>query len=269
MPALTELAAWLARHDGVLVTVQSLRGSGPREPGAWMAVSADGVLGTVGGGHLEYDAVAHARSLLAQGPATDVRRYALGPTLGQCCGGVVHLAFERVSAADLPRLQARLAQTGTPVALFGGGHVGHAIVRLLGALPFAVQWIDSRDGIFAPDIPPNVACDHSEPVHCAVASLAPGSRVLVMSFSHAEDLDITAACLQRRRDRDDLPFIGLIGSGPKWTTFRRRLEDRGFTPAELDGVHCPIGVPGIIGKQPEVIAVSVVAQLLHHVSQAH
>jgi xanthine dehydrogenase accessory factor len=269
MPALTDLAAWLARHDGVLVTVQSVRGSAPREPGAWMAVSAGDVLGTVGGGHLEHDAIAHARSLLARGPSTDVRRYPLGPTLGQCCGGVVHLAFERVSATDLPRLQARLARAGTPVALFGGGHVGRAIVHLLGTLPFSVQWIDSRDGIFPAAVPGNVACDHSEPVQGAVATLAAGSRVLIMSFSHAEDLDILAACLERRRHQQDLPFIGLIGSRPKWATFRRRLEQRGFTPAELHDVHCPIGLPGIIGKQPEVIAVSVVAQLLHGIGNEH
>jgi len=269
MPSVKELAAWLAAQDGVLVTVQSLKGSGPREAGAWMVVSAQGVLGTVGGGRLEYDAIAHARNLLVGGPATDVRRYPLGPTLGQCCGGVVHLAFERVSALDVPTLQARLGRTQAPVALFGGGHVGQAIVRLLGTLPFTVHWIDSRDSIFPAEVPANVSCDHSEPVQGAVASLAPGSRVLIMSFSHAEDLNILAACLERRRQRQDLPFIGLIGSRPKWATFGRRLADRGFTAAELDGVHCPIGLPGIIGKQPEVIAVSVVAQLLHDLGQEH
>ena len=95
-----------------------------------------------------------------------------------------------------------------------------------------------------------------------MADLAPGSRVLIMSFSHAEDLDIVAACLKRLRDRDDLPFVGLIGSKTKWATFRHRLEARGFSQAELAQVTCPIGVPGIAGKEPEVIAVAVAAQLL-------
>jgi xanthine dehydrogenase accessory factor len=99
-------------------------------------------------------------------------------------------------------------------------------------------------------------------VHAAVRDLAAGSLVLAMSFSHAEDLDVVAACLQRRRERADLPFIGLIGSKTKWATFRHRLEDRGFTAAELDAVHCPIGIPGIGGKEPAVIAASAVAQLL-------
>jgi xanthine dehydrogenase accessory factor len=92
--------------------------------------------------------------------------------------------------------------------------------------------------------------------------ISAGSHVLIMSFSHAEDLDIVAACLLRQRQRADLPFIGLIGSKTKWATFRHRLEDRGFSEAELAHVTCPIGVDGVKGKEPEVIAVSVAAQLL-------
>lgn len=257
-----QFTATLASRDAVLVTVASVEGSGPREPGAWMAVFEDEVFGTIGGGRLEFDALAQARELLGSGGAAMHRRFALGPSLGQCCGGVVHLQFEPVGSADISALQDRLAPALQPAALFGGGHVGRAIVRLLAILPYAVTWIDSRGEIFPADAPANVTCEHSDPVHAAVPQLAAGSQVLVMSFSHAEDLDVVAACLQRRRERADLPFIGLIGSRTKWATFRHRLEARGFTGAELETVHCPIGVPGIAGKQPEVIAVSAVAQLL-------
>jgi xanthine dehydrogenase accessory factor len=174
----------------------------------------------------------------------------------------VHLRFERVGAADVPALTDRLMPARVPLALFGGGHVGRALVQVMATLPFDLTWIDSRDGIFPDDAPPLVRCEHSEPVQAAVADLAPGSRVLVMSFSHAEDLDIVAACLRRQRERGDLAFIGLIGSKTKWATFRHRLADRGYTEAELAQVTCPIGLPGITGKQPEVIAVAVAAQLL-------
>jgi xanthine dehydrogenase accessory factor len=175
---------------------------------------------------------------------------------------VVHLRFERVGAADAAGLEERFAAEHAPLALFGGGHVGKALVKVLAPLPFAVTWIDSRDEIFPEDVPSNVACEHSDPVQAAVADLAPHSRVLVMSFSHAEDLDIVAACLKRLRERADLPYVGLIGSKTKWATFRHRLEERGFRKQELAQVTCPIGVPGIAGKQPEVIAVAVAAQLL-------
>ena len=149
-----------------------------------------------------------------------------------------------------------------PLALFGGGHVGRALVHSLAPLPFAITWIDSRDGIFPADVPAQVRCEHSDPVQAAVGDLVVGTQVLVMSFSHAEDLDIVAACLRRQRERGDLPFVGLIGSQTKWATFRHRLAQRGFTEGELAPVTCPIGLPGITGKQPEVIAVAVAAQLL-------
>ena len=285
----------------MLVHIESAQGSVPREAGAWMAVFADALAGTVGGGHLEYVAVAQARAHLKtiqatntpsvkypnrgpiNGPISDPisdpisrpidqpMRFALGPALGQCCGGVVHLRFEPVSAQDVPALTLRLRQallrTLVPVAVFGGGHIGHAVARIMVNLPFALTWIDSRDGVFPSDLPSRVVCEHSEPVQAAVRHLAPQSRVLIMSFSHAEDLDVLAACLQRQRDHSDLPYIGLIGSQTKWATFRQRLAARGYTTAELAHVTSPIGVSGIVGKEPDVIAVAVAAQLLQTIRQ--
>ena len=287
---LTQLTQALARSPAVLVRVEQTEGSAPREVGAWMAVVAigtvepsaggqslepevpmpdpmAGLIGSIGGGHLEWDAQAHALSLLTN-PAlpADTVRVALGPSLGQCCGGVVHLRYTRLSAADLPALASTLRAPGTPVALFGGGHVGRAIARQLLTLPFALHWIDSRDEIFPSDLQAAFRCEHSDPVQAAVDDVAPGSRVLIMSFSHAEDLEILARCLLRVRARDDLPYIGLIGSRSKWATFRHRLEARGFGADDFARVTCPIGLPGIAGKQPEVIAVAVAAQLLQTIT---
>jgi xanthine dehydrogenase accessory factor len=225
-----------------------------------MLVARDVTEGTVGGGHVELEAIAHARAMLESGEGEALREWALGPSLGQCCGGAMQLRFERVD--EISSLKARLAPRRAPLALFGGGHVGRAIVNALAPLPFAVTWIDSRDEIFPDRVPANVQCEHSDPVQAAVPHLAAGSRVLVMSFSHAEDLDVVAACLKRMRERGDLPYVGLIGSKSKWATFRHRLEQRGFAASELDRITCPIGIPGITGKQPEVIAASTVAQIL-------
>lgn len=263
-PQLQQLLARLALQPAVLVYVQAVEGSTPREAGTWMAVFQDVLVGTVGGGHFEYQAIASARALLKSGdvPAPSIQRFALGPSLGQCCGGVMHLRFECVSSADASALSQRLQTHLTPVALFGGGHVGHALVRVLCSLPFSLMWIDSRDGVFPEDLASHVATEHSEPPQAAVKNIAPLSRVLIMSFSHAEDLDVLAACLLRQRERADLPYIGLIGSQTKWATFRHRLIARGFTPEELAHVTSPIGVPGVAGKEPEVIAVAVAAQLL-------
>lgn len=264
-PDLHALVARLQTQDAVLVRVHATRGSVPREVGAWMAVWPAGtppLLGTVGGGRLELDAVAHAQALHAGRVAPGVVRFALGPALGQCCGGEVQLQFEQISAADSTALVQRLPEPTVPVALFGAGHVGRAIVQALLPLPFHITWIDSRDEVFPPEWAAQLVCEHSDPVQRAVADLAAQTRVLVMSFSHAEDLEIVAACLQRQREQADLPYVGLIGSHSKWARFQSRLRERGFSDAELAHITCPIGIAGIADKRPAVIAVAVAAQLL-------
>ena len=255
----------LAFKPAVLVQINSTQGSVPREAGTWMAVFNDVVVGTIGGGHLEHQTIDQARSFLqadAKKPLEKLIRFALGPSLGQCCGGVVHLRFERVFAENIPALTTQLCPSLWPVALFGGGHVGHALVQVLSNLPFALSWIDSRDDVFPASVPANVVCEVSSPVQWAVRQLPAQSRVLIMSFSHAEDFDVLVSCLERQRESFDLPYIGLIGSQTKWASFRSRLEARGFQPNELAHITSPIGVPGITGKEPEMIAVAVAAQLL-------
>lgn len=254
----------LAREPAVLVTVHATQGSVPREAGAWMAVFAEGEIGTIGGGHLEWEACARARARMGRPLPPERLDVVLGPSLGQCCGGRVVLELDHLDTPRAAAFAQRLRPRLTPVGLFGGGHVGRAIVQALAPLPFEVWWTDSRDEIFPTDLPPQVHAEHSDPVQAAVHDLPSGARVLIMSFSHAEDLDIVAACLLRRRERADLPFIGLIGSQTKWATFRHRLEARGFSADELAAVTSPIGIPGITGKEPEVIAASVAAQLLLH-----
>ncbi|MDR7333520.1 xanthine dehydrogenase accessory protein XdhC [Roseateles asaccharophilus] len=252
----------MAAEALILVTVSRTSGSVPREEGAWMTVTASATTGTVGGGHLEFDAIARARAALAGGALEAEVRYPLGPGLGQCCGGVVWLRFQAIAAGEdlaayLPVPPLR------PVALFGAGHVGLAIARIARDLPLALHWVDSREAAFPTQPPePHWQQESLDSPADAVPDLAGGSAVLIMSYSHAEDFNIVAACLKRQRERGDLAFIGLIGSRSKWASFRQRLEARGFTEGELAQVVCPIGVPGVPGKEPAVIAVAVLAQML-------
>jgi xanthine dehydrogenase accessory factor len=242
-----------------------------------MAVFKDSVqFNTLGGGQLEYQATEVARAILnsPQNPAlathtfsledntVKVLRYPLGPSLGQCCGGVVNLSFECVFAQDRARLAKTLQKEEPHLALFGAGHVGQALMKVMCTLPWELTWIDSREDMLLQQAFPSVQMEHSEPVQMAVDDLRPQTHVLIMSFSHAEDLDIVARCLHRQRRLHDLASVGLIGSATKWATFQKRLLERGFTQEELDTVECPIGLPGIEGKEPEVIAVSVAARLL-------
>jgi xanthine dehydrogenase accessory factor len=246
------MAAWLdalgsAERDNqpaVLVTVLAAKGSTPREAGAKMVVSADGLAGTIGGGNLEYQCEAAARGLLAdgaEGPST--RDFPLGPALGQCCGGHVTVLFEVLRP---PRLH---------IGLFGAGHVGKALVRLLADLPCRVSWIDARPEALPANLPANVVPVRIAQAAQAVAGLPPGSLVVVMTHDHALDFEIVVAAL----GRTDLGAVGLIGSATKRARFVGRLVRQGVDPVRL---ICPIGLPGIEGKEPAVVAVSVAAQIL-------
>jgi len=312
---------WLrAQGDvpSVLVTVAAVKGSAPREPGAKMLVRAHDFDDTIGGGHLEHRALEIARTMLGVGEARRFERFALGPSLGQCCGGVAWLAFERVDAAQVALLRARrnadtwrlvaldgacewaLFDDAAPLAgrpdapaferagearvldgeggrrwlldpvlaprahlmLFGAGHVGAAIVRALAELPCRVTWVDERDAMFPPSIPPNVTIEATDTPEALVEHAAPGTSFLVMTHSHALDLRLCHAILARPERAGTPDWFGLIGSSTKRSQFEARLRERGIDDARLANMVCPIGLPDIAGKAPAVIAASSVAQLL-------
>ena len=249
---------WLAEgRPAMVVEVENHRGSVPRETGTRMLVSAREVVGTIGGGHLELQAIEHARRMLRGEPLRVQQQLALGPTLGQCCGGALTLRY-RVLADSAPATWAPAAPR-LALQLYGAGHVGRAIVRLLEGIDCRVRWIDERESEFpsAPS-PAHIERTCVEPVEAEVASAPVGACYLVLTHSHDLDLRITEAVLRR----GDFAYLGLIGSKTKRARFVHRFEQRGIAAAALARLTCPIGVPGITGKEPAVIAVAVVAQLL-------
>ncbi len=251
---------WVAQAvPAILIEVTRTQGSVPRETGTRMLVSRDEVAGTIGGGHLEWQAMALARKLL-QTPS-DVRepqhhRYPLGPSLGQCCGGVVELKFEQLTAA--------LLQDGPQppplfhVQLYGAGHVGRAIAHLLATLNVQVLWVDERESVFPPDVPDPIRCLAVDAPEVEVQQAPAGAYYLVVTHQHALDLRITEAILRR----GDFAYLGLIGSATKRARFAHQLQVRGLPAELLQRMTCPIGLSGIDGKEPEVIALGVVGQML-------
>ena len=236
-----------AGEASVLVTVISARGSTPREAGCKMVVTSGALFGTIGGGNLEFQCEAEARRLLALVDTIPVARdFPLGPALGQCCGGHVSVLFEPMRPG------------GGHVALFGAGHVGRALVRLLGELPGRVSWIDSRPDAFPNHVPGNVRCRVSQAPEHEIASLPARSVVLVMTHDHQIDFEIIAAALAR----DDFAWTGLIGSATKRARFASRLIRRGLSTTAVGRLVCPIGVPGVDSKVPADIAIAVAAQIL-------
>ncbi|MFT5535339.1 MAG: xanthine dehydrogenase accessory factor [Burkholderiaceae bacterium] len=289
----------------VLVTVASVAGSAPREAGATMLVTQDSQRDTIGGGHLELRACEIARAMLMFPESRRLERFALGPSLGQCCGGVVQLVFEYVKAEHRaprdthrtswrvvsldtdappllitdatalghdPALPTRIAIDGSGrrwlidprrawtahLLLFGAGHVGAAIVRALADLPCHVTWIDERAEAFPATVPANVTIELTDAPEALVGHAAAGSSFLVMTHSHTIDQQLCEAIL----DRNDAGWFGLIGSHTKRQQFEHRLLARGIPAERLTSMTCPVGIAGISGKAPGVIAAAVAAQLL-------
>lgn len=323
----------------VLVTVAAGAGSTPREAGAAMVVTPTLVAGTIGGGHLEYEALRIAHEALATPgpPAQWLVRFPLAARLGQCCGGVATLSFATLDAGALSWLnvveacarastpfavvglvmpgvhaggrlvvtaddargslgdaaldsaavaeaRARLAAPSAerrgdtavvsagdntlfvhvvrpdafPICVFGNGHVGRALVHVLGAVPADVRWIDTREHDFPANVPANVEIVVTDDPTAEVAAAPRGASLVVMTHSHPLDFDIVETALAR----DDWAYIGLIGSKSKRAQFERRLLARGATPQSLLRVTCPIGAGPLRSKVPGIIAVAVAAELL-------
>jgi xanthine dehydrogenase accessory factor len=258
------LCAAVAAHGHVVrVVVLSVQGSAPRETGAAMLVWQGGQSGTIGGGALEWQAAARARGL----HGTLVERLALGPNLGQCCGGAVTLGYEAFTRETLPapgpylrRLEGdKPAPQGDftwkdgwlyeapadlqPLVIYGAGHVGLALQDVLTGLPLAVTLADTRIAALPDPITAMAQADNS-------------AWHVILTHDHAQDLELCHRLLQR-------PFgwAGLIGSASKWARFQGRLRALGHGDAEIARIICPIGEPGL-GKSPKTIAIGVARALL-------
>ena len=295
-----------ANETAIWVRVERTRGSAPREPGASMLVTPLTESGTIGGGHLEFEAIAQARRMLVSGDRVAMREVILGASAGQCCGGAVVLSMRRIDMRETPWLTAvaRLDQEGgrlwlatridghdkphtiasvTPpdagidnmlvsgidvfpwqVWLFGAGHVGEAVARVLATLPLRIVWVDPRAERFGNGLPDNlITLESDSPTH-DVGAIEAGADVLVMTHSHALDFDLCLALLER----DDLGSVGLIGSATKAASFRARLRRRGLSSAQLARLRCPLGEPPrgkaarhALDRHPGAIATSVAFEL--------
>jgi len=249
-----------SRSPGVLVTVAQVRGHSPRQAGAKMVVGLDQVWDTVGGGNLEAVAIDAAREMLRAGGTTpELVQVSLSDKAPlqfgvQCCGGEVTVLLDPIPV------------TGA-VAIFGVGHVGLELARILARHDVDLTLVDSRTEQLT-DERLAVLADAIAEVHVrhepltperAIADLPPGTHVLVMTHDHAEDLAICDTALRA----EGLGSIGLIGSSAKWARFSRTLtSEHGHERSELDRITTPIGRPEIVGKEPAVIALSVAADLV-------
>jgi xanthine dehydrogenase accessory factor len=288
------------RTPVAMISVLASEGSAPRGAGARMIVTAAGQQGTIGGGQLEFRAIEQARAILSLPPGSwRVQDYPLGPLLGQCCGGRVRLLIEHVDPHALDwladaaeeralvttltaaRVERRIGQDAPPVALsargdrpregstfaeiigqhrrplylFGAGHVGQAIARHAEKLPFRLAWFDTRP-LF--ETIEGVAIVAEAAIDQCVGEAPDDAAIVILTHDHALDYRLTKVALER----PPVAFTGLIGSATKRARFLGRLETDGVGADARARLTCPIGVEGIEGKEPDVIAIATLAQLL-------
>jgi xanthine dehydrogenase accessory factor len=264
-----------------MVSVVGVEGSAPREIGARIVVTPLGFHGSIGGGTLEWHAIAKAQALLGKPTTQKLSSHSLGPELGQCCGGRVQLVTEAFASNDLATARHYAAQENEGVFavtgrisvgefterfgdsnrrlyLFGAGHVGRALVLALAPLPFVVTWIDPRADAFPTVAPANVTALCVPDPAAELANARAHSFALVMTHDHGLDLAIIDTALRN----SNIVFAGLIGSATKRARFSKRLQEAGVSAEKISALACPIGIAGIKSKHPAAIAAATVAQLL-------
>ena len=233
----------------VLLTVLETKGSTPRDTGTKMVVTDNQLYDTIGGGALEFAAIQKARELLSEGKQTqETMTFNLSKDLKQCCGGVVSVFFEVFLTNDFK------------IVLFGAGHIGTALINILGELDCQVNWFDSRPELFPDVVAPHIQMKVMDNPELAVEACDKSSYFIVMTHDHALDQALCEAIISRGDSR----YCGLIGSNTKGLKFRQRLLKKGFNEQELSKLICPAGSAEVKSKIPMEIAVSVCAEVLKY-----
>lgn len=249
-----------ASSRAALVEVREARGSTPREKGAWMLVAPDSTFGTIGGGQLEFLAIAKARELIAENVANGALDIPLGPEIGQCCGGRVALDITMADTEHRTALMSRAESEDAArphVYLFGGGHVGHALAYALALLPVRAVVVETRTEALR-GLPEGVETRLTAVPEEVVREAPPGSAFVVLTHDHALDFLIVAEALAR----GDAAYVGMIGSKTKKATFRSWYRDNGGEEKRAETLVTPIGGVAARDKRPAVIAAMTAAEVM-------
>lgn len=256
------LREFLREEPGcVLVEVKRADGSTPRDTDAWMLVSKDRIFSTIGGGQLEYMAIDHVRSTLRSGQPATPLTIPLGPEIGQCCGGRVDLAFSAMSNSLAEKLVARVdaeIAIRPHVYIFGAGHVGNALSLSLSHAPVRTILVDTREGELASACAIGIETCLTAMPEAVVRDAPTGSAFVILTHDHALDFLLAAEALQR----DDVAYVGMIGSNTKRATFKNWLSREIGRPALLERLVCPIASTTVKDKRPAVIGVLAAAEIL-------
>ena len=275
-------------------------GSAPRDEGTTMLIWDSGQFGTIGGGELEYQVTRLAKKIIIDNKGSRIKKFSLGPDMGQCCGGAVELlieildetkvkfisvddgffarpVFKDEKSLNVQALIKSYRNKSVPIKtsfkdgwlfepvtkekelvwIYGAGHVGTAIANILSKLSqFSVTCIDTSQDRYPDNFPKTVEKLITKNPAKIVKYASPKTHHLILTYSHALDLEICHQLLQQ-----NFASAGLIGSKTKWARFKKRLNGLGYTFEQINRIICPIGDPSF-GKSPYEIAIGVASLLL-------
>jgi xanthine dehydrogenase accessory factor len=231
----------------VVVTLTATRGSAPQDPGAKIIVTKDGLnAGTVGGGKVEAAAIKKAQAILdskSELPPETIC-WNLQKDIGMSCGGESTFLFEHFH------------QNHWPIVIFGAGHVGQALTRVLSKLNCHVTCIDSREEWIAKLV--GVKAIHHPNPREIVSTFDPKSFFMCMTMGHAHDVPIL---LEIFKHAPDCPYVGVIGSEVKGIKIKKELAELGVSEDFINKLRVPMGLP-IGTNHPYEIAISISGELL-------
>jgi len=240
----------IAKRSFVVATILVTRGHAPQDAGAKALITADGLFyGTVGGGKLEARAIERAKDLLARDAQSAPlhETWNLQRDIKMSCGGEVEILFEVYSSNPWTAV------------VFGAGHVGQAMVRLLLTLDCQIVCVDSRPEWLAklPTVPSKLQTFCRNPIESVLPEIDPTAVMIVMTMGHATDFPVLSAIL---RDFDP-PYIGVLGSTVKAQKIRKELSAAGIPSAKIENLRSPMG---LVAKtnDPAEIAISIAAEIL-------
>lgn len=231
----------------VTVTLIQPEGHVPQDIGAKAIITSEGITwGTVGGGRLEAQAIQHSKKLIENPTQPEMVRYDLQKDLNMVCGGMATLFYELSTSSRWK------------IAVFGAGHVAQAVIPLISSFDCQVWCLDPREE-WLKKLPErgNLHKVLSSDLPSCVAQLPENLFYLCITQGHFTDLPIVREILKR----GGALFLGVIGSVQKARTLKNTLREEGFTEAQINSIHCPVGLP-IGTNSPSEIAVSIAAQLL-------
>lgn len=217
-----------------------------------MLVTANEFFGSIGGGGLEWTALAEARAILKSEEHSKMA-VPLCSKAQQCCGGFVELFFEVIK----PKPQ---------LLIFGAGHVSQAFLEVIAGTQFEAIIIDERaEWIEAAEKKKHQLS------HLALSTAQQNPLEWIETYRGWDSLDIYAVVMTHEHALDEaiieklvprnLKYLGLIGSKTKRERFFSRLEQKGLARKDLEKIFCPMGIP-FSGKAPKEVALSISIEIL-------